>query len=716
MRPRPLAYRGRGQAEVETARGPVDVIVPVYGAAAEFVRCLASLEATTDLERHRVVVVLDGPGQVDARRAAEEVRGRVGDGVVLLENGQRRGFVASVNRGLAASSRDVLLLNSDTVVTTRWLEKMQAAAGSAVEIATVTPFSNNATICSIPRTLAVNAIPSGHDVESFARLVESCATREYPRIPTGVGVCLYVKRRVLDAIGVLDQTAFGLGYGEETDFCMRALEAGFVHVLDDATFIYHAGQRSFGPGLSARLMQAERRMRRRHPRYRATIARFIHDDPLRPARERVLRALTAGRAASPTRPRPCVLHVVHGWPPFNRAGTENYARELALRQARDREVVVYARIADPERSLGEATELIDHGVRVRLMVNNFTQRHPLSRNALRSATLERDFGRLIDEVRPALVHVHHLAGHAVGLLRVIARRRLPYVYQLQDWWGPCARSNLLRPEGQLCAGPAPAKCARCLPLTHLPPAALWNRLLYRYRARAMARALHKAEAVVMGSRFIETSLRHFGRLGPGITVSVLPYGVPLDGLCRPAPRTTPAPPLRFGLIGSIMPHKGIHVAVEAFRDVSPERATLDVWGDLSVLPAYTAELRAGGSASVRFNGTFSEERKGEVFERMHVLVVPSLGLESFGLVVREAMSRGVPVLASRRGALVEAFEEGRGGAFFEPGDARGLRAWVERLCAEPETIAAWRRGLPPVKGMDEHAREIETLYDKILAP
>ena len=135
---------------------------------------------------------------------------------------------------MATSKRDVVLLNSDTVVTERWIEKLQAAASSAAEIATVTPFSNNATICSIPRFLAVNAIPSGHDVESFARLVERCAAREYPRIPTGVGVCLYVKRRVLDAVGAFDEGTFGLGYGEETtSACGR--RSRIRALLDDAT-------------------------------------------------------------------------------------------------------------------------------------------------------------------------------------------------------------------------------------------------------------------------------------------------------------------------------------------------------------------------------------------------------------------------------------------------------------------------------------------------
>src|SRR5207247_2113000 len=160
-------------------------------------------------------------------------------------------------------------------------------------------------------------------------------------------------------------------------------------------------------------------------------------------------------------------------------------------------------------------------------------------------------------------------------------------------------------------------------------------LLYTYRAWSTRRGLRRADAVLAGSRFVVASHRELGYLGARARIAVLPYGIGVEGGAPPARLTIPALPLRFGLIGSIMPPKGIHVAVEAFREVSPERATLDVWGDRSILPAYAAELQDLASAAVRFNEPFAEERKADIFARIDVLLVPSLGLESFGLVARE---------------------------------------------------------------------------------
>jgi GT2 family glycosyltransferase len=676
MRAAPLNLQGDpARVPPDRPAGPVDVIVPVAGAPEAFARCLESLLALTDLERDRLVIVLDGPQPAETRE-------RLPEKATVLENQERRGFVVSVNRGISYSDRDVILLNSDTRVTAGWVGKLQEAAYSAPEIATVTPFSNSATICSLPRFLETNALPAGWDVDRFGRLVESRSLRVRPRLPTGVGVCLYIKRKVLDSIdgiGLLDEKSFGEGYGEESELCMRALKAGYAHVLDDATFIFHEGQRSFGARRGRRVKSAHRVMRRLHPEYLATVARFIREDPIRPLRERVVAAVVPARSAA--RPPERVLHLVHGWPPWNSAGTELYAAGLVRRQVRHREVAVYARIADPERAKGDAIELLDQGARVRLVVNNFTQRDPLSRNALRDRGIEADFARLLDDVRPRLLHVHHLAGHAASLVGLAARRRIPILFQLQDWWQPCARVNLLDAWGRLCSGPGLGKCAACCPLTRLP---LLNRPLYAWRFAAMKGVLRKADAFVMGSRFIHQSYLELGYLRPEDKVFVIPYGVEL------APRLPRerGRPLRFGAIGSSLPHKGIHVAKAAFAGIDPAKAKLAVWGD----------------------PPFEEERKPEIFSEIDILVVPSLGLESFGLVAREAMHHGVPVLAADRGALPEM----EPGALFDPENPASLRAWIERLIADPAIVGRWAAVLPRVKGMDEHAEEIEAVYEQVL--
>jgi glycosyltransferase involved in cell wall biosynthesis/GT2 family glycosyltransferase len=691
----------------------VDVIVAVYGAVPAFSRCLASVRAHTDLTRHRLVVVADGEQPAEGEALLSGLL--EAPGIVVLRQAARRGFVAAVNRGMAVSRRDVVLLNSDTEVTSGWVEKLHTAATSAPGIATVTPFSNDATICSLPRWLVANELPAGHDVDSFGAVVEHVARRDYPRLPTGVGVCLYVTREALDRLGAFDERAFGLGYGEESEFCARATAAGYVHVLADDTFVFHQGQRSFGATRRRREAAAQRIIRRRHPGYWPAVASFVREDPLREARARVVAALTPPRRPVPAGSPACVLHVVHGWPPFARGGTEHYAASLARRQAAYRRVAVLARLSDPTRAEAEVRELLDSGVRVCLTVNNFTQRNPWVRNAFGNGQLERAFGRLIDEERPDLVHIHHLAGHGASLPRVAAKRGRPVLMQVQDWWGACARANLVDGHGQPCPGPTPARCAACLPLTALPAAPLLNRLLHRLRRRVLRRAFAEADRFVAGSRFIAGSLRDLGTIPVGAIVDVVPYGVERGAAFGVRRSSTGSGPVVFGVVGALMPHKGVHVAVEAFSGMDPARARLEVWGDAGADLDYVRRLeRSALSGPVQLRGRFDEADRGRVFAGLDVLLVPSIGLESFGLVAREAIACGVPVLASRRGAFAEFLEEGAGGVLVEPGDVAAWRAWILRLCAEPGLLDAWRRALPPVKDADRHAEEIEKIYAELL--
>jgi glycosyltransferase involved in cell wall biosynthesis len=230
----------------------------------------------------------------------------------------------------------------------------------------------------------------------------------------------------------------------------------------------------------------------------------------------------------------------------------------------------------------------------------------------------------------------------------------------------------------------------------------------------MHRAL-KADRYVAGSRFLPRSWREMGWLPGSAPVEVVPYGIPhaLPGGSRR--EETPRLPLRFGFVGALMRHKGAHVAVEAFGGVPPEAARLRLWGDPDADPAYVERtLRQARGADVRVEGRFSEGEKSRVFSEMDVLLVPSIGLESYGIVVDEAMAHGVPVVASREGALPERFDESCG-AFVPPGDPGALRAEIERLVTRPETICQWRRALPAVRTLEDAAERIEEIYGEVLA-
>lgn len=715
--------------------GGIDVVVPVYGAPSALERCLASLERHLDRDRHRLLLVIDGPQAADVEAIVASAGERIGaPALTVLRQEVRAGYPAAIQRGIdappapgRAAPSDVVLLNSDTVVTHGWLDKLAAAAASSPRIGTVTPFTNNGTLASLPRPFEINRLPTGFDVDGFATLVERSSARLYPRVPTAVGFCFYVKRALLAAIGSFDSIAFGLGYGEEVDFCLRAAAAGWEHCLDDATFVFHEGQRSFGRTRDRRVREAERTLARRYPDFRARLAAFMAEDPVAAARRPILDALRSAAAPAAARPstapapRAGVVHLVHGWPPENFAGTEMYAWWLAHLQKASRPVAVYTRSADRQFATGTAVELEDRAIRVRARVNHFDQRHPLRRNGLYDRGARADFARFLDQTSPDLLHIHHLAGNGFALVDEARRRGLPIVLQLQDWWLLCARANLLDSERRLCPGPAPGRCGNCLPLTRLAPSRglndLLNRALYRLRYARARGVLAAADALIAGSTAILDSFRALGWLPAHVPVHLVPYGVDHAPRAIESSRRPPALPLRLGFIGSLLPHKGLHVATRALAGLPASAVALEVWGDATHDPAYVGEaLAAADGAAVHLRGRFAEEERSSIYAGLDLLLVPSLGLESYSLAAREALATGLPVLASRRGALAELFAGGEAcGGHFDPDHPEELRAWIERLVADPRQLAAWRHHAPAVPTLAEHFAALEPIYDQALA-
>ena len=161
--------------------------------------------------------------------------------VTILYSPERKGFVRTINMGFEATRRDVVILNSDTEVTERWLEKLHQCRQSDPKIGVVSPLSNNATFLSLPVPNRNNQLAVS--VDEIAAHIDAVSP-EYPEIPTGVGFCMLITREALDRVGYFDR-AFGRGYGEELDFSMRAESHGLRIACCDNAFIFHAGSRSF---------------------------------------------------------------------------------------------------------------------------------------------------------------------------------------------------------------------------------------------------------------------------------------------------------------------------------------------------------------------------------------------------------------------------------------------------------------------------------------
>ncbi len=279
----------------------IDIVVPVYLNLEVTRQCIESVLRTPQRPAWRLVLVNDATPEPEVAQWLRDLAAvRPGD-VLLLENAENLGYSGTVNRGIEASdAHDVVLLNSDAEVANDWLARLQAAAYTDLRVGTVTPFSNNATICSWPRFCEANLLPAGWDVGGLDREFATRNAGQHLDIPTAVGFCMYIRRDCVQEIGLFDMDLFGKGYGEENDFCMRAADAGWrnLHALD--VFVAHIGGVSFGASKPVREQEAMVKLRTLYPDYEPLVHDYIRRDPAAAARERVARAI--GMAAAPLRP------------------------------------------------------------------------------------------------------------------------------------------------------------------------------------------------------------------------------------------------------------------------------------------------------------------------------------------------------------------------------------------------------------------------------
>ena len=259
------------------------VVIPVFNAHDCLVACLESLG------RHspgaRVVLVDDAS---DDPRIAPYLAAwaNARDEATVIALPANRGFVHAANRGVAAVSGDVVLLNSDTEVTAGWLEALGRCLSSDSSIATATPWSNNAEIVSLPEFCRNNPVPQ--DPARWARAARASAVGTYPELPTAVGFSMDVSGAAIEALGFFDEDAFGRGYGEENDFCRRAAHAGWRNVLCEDAYVVHQGGQSFGPVGLGPGEDTMARLLAKHPGYLELVSAWIEADPLADRRRRLL--------------------------------------------------------------------------------------------------------------------------------------------------------------------------------------------------------------------------------------------------------------------------------------------------------------------------------------------------------------------------------------------------------------------------------------------
>ena len=285
--------------ETEHAKAPlieqakttrITIVLPVYNAFGLLPDVLSHVLAHTDVP-YDLLIIEDKSSDPQVRPYLKEwhtaLPAEQSAHIDVLMNEVNLGFIRSVNRALKLAierGNHVVLLKSDAFVPKDWASRLLAPMLEDESVATVTPMSNDAEIFNVPIVCQRSDLSQG-----VAALVDDAARKLSPRAasaiaPTGVGFCMAMNIRYLALEPQLD-TIFGRGYGEEVDWCRRAVKHGGKHLGHAGLFVEHRGGTSFGSAEKLKLVLANNSIiSKRYAGYDQMVQDFIRDDPLCSAR------------------------------------------------------------------------------------------------------------------------------------------------------------------------------------------------------------------------------------------------------------------------------------------------------------------------------------------------------------------------------------------------------------------------------------------------
>ncbi len=639
----PASFTGAPVAKLPDRRA-LAIVVPVYRNSAVTKACLTALQAAKP-QGAEVIVIDDATPEpmlsawLDEQAANKNIR--------LIRQPRNLGFPAAANAGFkAADDRDVLLLNSDTLVPPGALEALADAAYAAPDIGSVTPFSNNATILSYPRRSATNAMPDLATVGTLQDAAQAANGADICEIPTAIGFCMYIRHDCLAATGPFRVELFGQGYGEENDWCLRARQLGYRHVAATGAYVGHEGGVSFKAASRALNIRNARTLARLYPGYDALISTHIQADPLATARHRLdIERFARNKAAA----QGAVLLISH-----NHGG--GVARIIAaemqkIRDAGKRPLLLVPGAPDDPKATpfpwdAELTDAEPGDY------PNLRFKFPADRDALLNLLRAESVG---------LVVFHHGLGHHPGVRDIAAELDVPQDIVIHDYASFCPRINLLSQSSlgaplRYCGEPNISACVACVELSgdetyeQLGPVALVER---------STREFMNARQIFAPSADAANRIsRHF----PGVRPVVTAWE-------NDAARVRLQPPgkgrRRIVIIGGIGPAKGFDLLIDCARDAAQRQLDLE----FVIAGASADDETLLRTSKIFVTGAYAEGEATKLIQSLNadLAFLPSIWPETWCFALSEAWRAGLYSIAFDLGAQAARLKATRRGALLPLG-------------------------------------------------
>lgn len=614
----------------------VDVIIPVYEGLKETINCIDSVLKSKNNQPLNLIVINDCSPNKDLSRQLELHAKK--NRYTLIVNKKNLGFVGTVNTGIRMNTEnDVILLNSDTVVPNGWLDQLVASAYSDPIIGTVTPFSNNATICSFPNFCQDNDIPSGEDVESLNTKFRAANSGKVIDLPTAHGFCMFIKRQLIEEIGNFDENKWGKGYAEENDFSLRADKHGWRNVMATDTFVHHLGSVSFAASATEFVKNNLAKLNGLYPDYSARVADFISRDPARAFRNNVSRKILLERHSRlfPTGIKPksmlFVTLTIGG-------GTQIATDEISSKLKKEGVDTFY--LTCPSKNVWRIS-------------------HPFDNEHL-DYIFPEDIDLLASDLKS--LHIKHINYHNTiefnkDVWHLPTISNCLYDVTIHDYLSICPRVNLVGTNGKYCGEPNIKECNACITKNGVHESSQLDLSFFQNDVANwrdfFEDKLRNASNVIVPNQDVAQRLHKYF---PDIKISVRPHPEKIQKVTVNGP--TKAKIINVAFLGAIGVHKGYDYLLGCADYAIEHKLPIH----FHVIGYTKDDVRAEQRKNITVHGRYEREELPTILKRCNCTIAALLSVwpETFSYTFSEAIAAGLKIIAFNIGAPSLRLQEGCG--------------------------------------------------------
>lgn len=637
----------------------IDVIVPIYNGYDYLVRLFECL-LKTDMKCR--IILVDDKSSDERVQQLEKSFALQHDNVILLQNEENLGFVGTVNHGLSIAKNHVALVNTDTELPYGWLERLMYPVLHEEKVASTTPYTNSGTICSFPEFGYNNQIYRGKSVDIIDKHFQKIKPK-YVSLPTGVGFCMGMNRQAIDEVGVLDYEAFGRGFGEENDWCQRAIKKGYRNVQVENLFVYHKHGGTFLSEEKEKLIEDHMQIiRKRYPTYDYQVGTILKKDPNKKIRQIAQMLIDSHETKS-------ILYFDHS---LGGGATSylNVKKEEFLTKPCCVSVVRFSIDRNNYRfSFENGRECLEYEF------ENITD------------ILEIGKWLHFDEIYinelvtyPKLWNVHNC------LLQLKEQQNSQLIMLFHDFFAVCPTINLMNNAQEYCGMPSEEICERCYSQKGF--AGEYECKTRREWVEHWREFLQRCTEVRTFSE--DTYQRVHAAYGDGLKLTLVGHQVNYAFPIHKETKTTKT--LNIGILGVLAIHKGSNFIAELLDEIEKQKLDVKV-----KLIGDTEKVDFGRYSNFEKTGPYAPSDLPQlIYENdIDIFLISSVWPETFSYTTEEVIKMGMPIAAFDLGAPAERIRRYDKGLILKERNAKSVLEEICRFTNEelelPKTVVNYKK-------------------------